>query len=558
MPKPTTTPDPDPGDDRVILTRALLDEAAARRKGVHDRARRAIDGESGLIAEAIQAIPWDAVAHTEAAPMAQVSYATMRAAAQAADTLRRAGLSVETADDFATPEAVAILEGTHDPIRPADPAILAGITETIAGTITETIASDDELRTKAAVALLVEAWASIAADPATEDDPTGGLIDRLYTAGGWAWLAGHRLRWADLIGNANTLAPMDALPAFVEGYGRTDNHAIAIGARRAMSADYEAWITGSDGRPEFRYENDGGDATVMPDRAHFPTADDAIAAVQRYGEASHHAGTLLLIMAKHHRNRDAGNLGPNGGFYLGVEEIAKAFGIAKHVNGGYPTSERRRLIEVVEDLTRIEVKGSMRSYGKGGPIVVSAPLIVISQRVRQEGLAGGEGRLIGWYVRPGDWNASNDRITLPFARRTDAVLKLHGRRDKNAARLAWALEEAYRIRAQKRTWNQAYRVCDLLEAAGITPDRKHPQRFRERIEAALNILRNPAEMNGTPVVATWSYPTPIAATGRGWFDRWLDAGLTITPDAATMEQYASMGTPRTRRRRSKAAIPAQT
>lgn len=98
----------------------------------------------------------------------------------------------------------------------------------------------------------------------------------------------------------------------------------------------------------------------QPSRNHFPTAQDAIQAVQQYGEGSHHAGALPLIMAKYFANHTGGTIGPFGGFYLAVDELMQVFGVSKHKHGGYAEEDRQRFIDVVESLARIEVNHPSR------------------------------------------------------------------------------------------------------------------------------------------------------------------------------------------------------
>lgn len=103
------------------------------------------------------------------------------------------------------------------------------------------------------------------------------------------------------------------------------------------------------------------------------------------------------------------------------------------------------------------------------------------------------------------------------------------------------LSEQYRIRANQRSWQQPYRILSLLEGAEIEIDRKNPGRFRKRIEAALDVLMNPSDMQGTPIVESWKYANVVEAKRRGWLDRWLDSGVIIAPPAGLIAPYESIG-----------------
>lgn len=145
------------------------------------------------------------------------------------------------------------------------------------------------------------------------------------------------------------------------------------------------------------------------------------------------------------------------------------------------------------------------------------------------------------YPRAGDWAAELERFGPQYAVTTKALLQLHTQNDKHAFNLGMALAEQYRIRANQRSWKQPYRVTRLLADAEIEVDRKNPGRFRKRIEAALDVLSNRVVMQGTPIIESWEYADVIEAKGRGWLDRWLEAGIIITPPAGLIAPYHGIG-----------------
>jgi hypothetical protein len=223
-------------------------------------------------------------------------------------------------------------------------------------------------------------------------------------------------------------------------------------------------------------------------------------------------------------------------------------GRAKHAKGGYRTEDRREVVELIEALERIEVTGSVEGYergkgrrGKKSTLTIRRPLIVVSHRVTQPGMLVGKERPVAWYLRAGDWAAELEQVGLQYAVMTKALLQLNPQNDMHAFNLGSHLTEEYRIRASQQSWKQPYRVCKLLEGAEIEVDRKNPGRFRKRIEAALDVLSNPVDMQGTPVIERWGYQNPVEAKGRGWLDRWLDSGIIITPPASLSRPYEDMG-----------------
>jgi len=346
-------------------------------------------------------------------------------------------------------------------------------------------------------------------------------------------------------------------PAFTaDGRGHVPTDLVSIGARRSLLSP-TGWETGADGRPVFTFTNRGGKALYAPMRSIFPTPGDALNAVAGYGDG--HVDLLRYISAKYMANKADGTTGPYGGFYVSVEEFLDARGLRKHMHGGHRTEYAKETVAMVDDLAGIEVRGHVARYrkgrrGKAQELAIDAPLIVISQTVRKRSLAGEE-TPIAWYVRPGDWIADLDQLAPPYAVMYRAILQLNGQNEMNAKRIGHFLIEAYRIRAHEKSWRQPYRIANLLDGACIEADRKHAGRFRQRIEDSLDVLAN-ANALETPIIASWSYPDPVAASGRGWFDRWLESGVIIIPPADLMEErYGKLAArpPRPRKLASKHA-----
>jgi hypothetical protein len=344
--------------------------------------------------------------------------------------------------------------------------------------------------------------------------------------------------------------PPTFTPAFDDaGLGRADNSVVSIGARHMLSAPVARWQKDVEAWPVFAHENGSGKALYSPSRSHFPTARDAMRAVESYSPA--HVAMLRYITALHIANNTNKTSGPYGGFYVSIDDFLGVVGRAKHAKGGYRPEDRREVVELIEALQRIEVTGSVEGYergkrGKKSQLTIRSPLIVVSQTIMQKGMPGSEERPVAWYLRAGDWAAELERFGLQYAVMTKALLQLNTQNDMHAFHLGNVLTEQYRIRANQQSWKQPYRVCKLLADAEIDVDRKNPGRFRKRIEAALDVLSNPVDMQGMAIIESWHYSTVVEAKGRGWLDRWLDTGITITPPASLIRPYQDIG----RRRRA--------
>jgi len=428
-----------------------------------------------------------------------------------------------------------------------------------------------ELRTEITRELLYVSWVAIAADwkydgedsdvHEWENEETGELEqfvadadditillfeDTLTTLDGWKSLADQYIERDILAGiieqflQVSKPLPPTYAPAFHDdGHGDTPSDLISTGARRALVA---RWPGAKRMYPTFSYALDGGNVThYAPSRDIFPTPEDAWRAVERYSDA--HADLLDYVLCKHMANKESGQRGPHGGFYMSADEFLDARGLTKHVRGGHKSENVVGVITQVRDLTQITVRGQVSGYTKAHPgkrskreaLVIEAHLLEVSQTIYRKLLDGTETPL-AWYIRPGDWAAELEQFSEQYAITMQSILRLDTKKDANAKRIARYLIWQYRVRAREQSWKQPYRVAALLDGAGITPDAKNPKRFRERIEVAFDTLANPHEMS-PPVIGAWNYSDKVEAKGRGWFDKWLESGVVIVPPDALTNGY---------------------
>ncbi len=185
-PAVTNTPTP------KRATAADLRQAAERRCQVHERVRQALAGTS-LPTDAPDLIPWKIVAQRAATVFAPAFYTTLRIGQYTAAALRHAGVTIETLEDLATPEAqVALAQAKVDgfALGPADPAVLHDLESEQAKTLTTLFAQNEAYRRQAGMLLLIEAWASLVPNNSDEIDAavTTRLTDRLAEPDGWGFL----------------------------------------------------------------------------------------------------------------------------------------------------------------------------------------------------------------------------------------------------------------------------------------------------------------------------------------------------------------------------------
>ncbi len=339
-------------------------------------------------------------------------------------------------------------------------------------------------------------------------------------------------------------------PAFdPNGHGRTPSDIISHGARLAMVA---TWPGVKSKYPEFPVSLAIGIAIYTPSPQMYATPAEAWKLADALSDE--HADVFDWILAKWLANR--GNLGPFSGVYLTPADFLTDRGIQKHGSGGYRREQKLNVAAQLHDLASIHVRSHLSGpekgrRGKKKTLTISAPLLVISHEITQSELLSDEQTPVAWYVRPGDWAAELAALPEQYAICMQSILRLHPHHDRHAKRIGRHLGWQFRVRANERSWAQPNRVRAMLTNAGVEIDRKNAGRFRRRIEEALDHLTR----IDPPVIGGWRYAAPVETAGRGWFDRWLDAGLVITPPAAITEGYAKIGG---RRRRGPRKLPDKT
>lgn len=384
------------------------------------------------------------------------------------------------------------------------------------------------------IGLLAEIWA--AAFEAEGDTP--GMPAVLETL-----MESARKSLAKKGATPETNAQAVASAFTAEGYGRVTNDIVSAGSRRMLVAP---WSGPRKQHPEFSFTSDAGHAIYALSEKAFPLAADAWNIIECLDDA--HADTLDYILAKSLANKASHQRDAYGSFTVTADEILDARGIHKHKSGGHKPNNVAEVVSHIDHLAQLMVRASVTGYAKAGngkrgkkeSLTIEAPLILIPQTLYRTSLDGRK-TPIAWHLRPGDWAIEMERFTPQLATMMQGILKLHARRDAHAKRIGRYLGSQYRIRANQKTWAQPYRIETLLDGAGVEVDRGHPDRFRQRIEAALNLLTNPVDMHGPVCVASWKYPHPIDATGRGWFARWLASGVVILPPDAVKDPYQPIG-----------------
>lgn len=111
-------------------------------------------------------------------------------------------------------------------------------------------------------------------------------------------------------------------------------------------------------------------------------------------------------------------------------------------------------------------------------------------------------------------------------------------RQKWEKRLTRYLSWQWRIQASRSDVTRSYRVATLLEVAGAETDTKRPNRLRERLEKALDTLRQDG------VIAQWQYDPERWqedwASRYGWLEYWQQALIVVEPPEVIREKYQTI------------------
>jgi len=214
--------------------------------------------------------------------------------------------------------------------------------------------------------------------------------------------------------------------------------------------------------------------------------------------------------------------------------------------GGYKTEYRREFAREVEKLgtTWIRVaemnvietdeKGKRRRSTKRG---IESPAIVVCARAGQLNLGGHVepdtfmGRLGPLFASAvfGSWRQT--------ALISTKALGYDPYRQLPEKRLTRYLSWQWRIRQGFGNYLQPYKVRTLLEATGMSIDKAHPERTKDRLETALGTLTADGVVSGWQYGAGWDEEI---VGKRGWAAKWADWSIEVEPPQAILDHYKTI------------------
>ncbi|OQC06333.1 MAG: helix-turn-helix protein [Candidatus Hydrogenedentes bacterium ADurb.Bin101] len=214
--------------------------------------------------------------------------------------------------------------------------------------------------------------------------------------------------------------------------------------------------------------------------------------------------------------------------------------------GGYKTEYRRDFAREVEKLgttwirvAEMEViepdeKGKRRRSKKRG---LESRAIVVSARAGQMNLGGRiepdsyRGRLGPLFA------ASVFGVWRQTALVSIKALGYDPYRQLPEKRLTRYLSWQWRIRQGFGNYLQPYEVSTLLEAAGMSVDRAHPERTKNRLEKALETLTTDGIVSGWQYGEGWNEDI---VGKRGWAAQWKDWRIVVEPPQEILDRYKTI------------------
>lgn len=202
---------------------------------------------------------------------------------------------------------------------------------------------------------------------------------------------------------------------------------------------------------------------------------------------------------------------------------------------GYTDAQRQQIAQQIDlldnvyiTITELDVypKGQKKKSVRG----LSGRSIIKDMEAGQMDLAGNV-KADEWYLRPGTIFANY--FFEPYGRQT-ALLSLKAVQydpDKQKREKSLTRYLAYIWRIDTGRTREGLLVSKLLEAAGEEMNISRPGRTKERLEKALDQLKD------DEVIAGWRYDKNIKLEGRGWWQKWLEQKITLSAPEEILEHY---------------------
>ncbi|MEI7554558.1 helix-turn-helix transcriptional regulator [Candidatus Chlorohelix sp.] len=211
--------------------------------------------------------------------------------------------------------------------------------------------------------------------------------------------------------------------------------------------------------------------------------------------------------------------------------------------GGYEPEQRTDMLKALAHIQNLwlnmgevevnEETGKKKKMNRSSKQAVQSRAFVITDRMGQTRLDG-HMDVQRFAFRPGILFA---RFLFGPGRQTALLsakaVQYDPYRQKWEKRLARYFSWQWRVRARLGDYNKPYQVQALLEAVGEELNIRYPAKTRERLEKALETLKEDG------VIAGWEYEKweEQIVEQRGWAEIWQEATILIIPPQAIRDTY---------------------
>lgn len=325
----------------------------------------------------------------------------------------------------------------------------------------------------------------------------------------------------------------------------------AIAAIHSAGSGVQAWVRSDPGRPAFSWRKPGGTVTTSvrpPLWGDNPLDRSPASAWEVARRLNDLDGDVLLIALAHALAHGE----PDGTTWITADAILDDRGIRPKTEragparyrAGHRREDRARVAACMERLGRLWVDLSaiavMEPRGgrprrdrcdDGGALLIIADRLVQGEEEEE--------RPVAWRYRPGPWLAPflarPNRQTALLAR---PVLRYDPYHERWEKRLGRYLTFHLRMDA-KRAAPLIRRIGLLLDELRLPVDRRHPERTRARLEAALNRLVRDGVIGGWDYTAT-ARAALATLSARQWVDQWRELTIAVTASPVVAARYAPL------------------
>jgi DNA-binding XRE family transcriptional regulator len=218
----------------------------------------------------------------------------------------------------------------------------------------------------------------------------------------------------------------------------------------------------------------------------------------------------------------------------GIQPRQREYGGRKRI--GYEKEQREEMMRAVAHIQNLWINvgeaATQDDRSRAPTRVVQSRAFVVTDRVGQIDPNGEMVDIERFVFRPGEVFAHylmgpGSQTALLSAR----ALKYDPYRQVSEKRLARFLSWQWRTSGTSDHQTRLYRVQTLLDAVGKSTDIRYPHRTRDRLEKALDTLKDDA------VIAAWHYTgwDEDVVTKRGWLGHWLASTVLIEPPRVVQE-----------------------